>query len=74
MYFQRLKPAVWPLVALLIVLHHDLWFWDDATLVFGLLPIGLFYHVCLSVAASLTWLLAVVVAWPVADERGDLDA
>ena len=31
---------------LLFVLHHDLWFWDDATLILGL-PVGLTYHVAL---------------------------
>ena len=34
------------LVAALYALHQDIWFWREARpLVFGFLPIGLFYHV-----------------------------
>ncbi|HUP41383.1 MAG TPA: hypothetical protein VM115_14765 [Vicinamibacterales bacterium] len=33
------------LVVLVYVLHHDFWFWREARpLVFGFLPVGLFYH------------------------------
>lgn len=64
-----MKYAVWGLVALLVVLHQDLWFWDDATLVAGFMPITLLYHACISVAAGCTWFLAVKFAWP-----DDLDA
>ena len=63
-----MKPLVWSLVALLVVLHQDVWFWDDDWLVFGFLPVALLYHALLSVAASLVWLLAVNVAWPVDEE------
>jgi hypothetical protein len=52
------------LVILLIAVHQDIWFWNDGTLVFGFIPIGLFYHACLSVAASVVWFLATVIAWP----------
>jgi hypothetical protein len=61
-------------VVLLYVLHQDFWFWHDARpLVFGFLPIGLFYHVVFTVAtAGVLWLL-VKVAWPAHLEaaRGD---
>ena len=60
-----MKYVVWGLVVLLIILHQDFWFWDDPSLVFGFIPIGLFYHVCLSIAASATWYLATIYAWPV---------
>jgi hypothetical protein len=51
-------------VLLLYVLHQDLWFWRDARLVFGFLPIGLFYHALYCVAcAALMWAL-VKFAWP----------
>ncbi len=59
-----MKPTLWILVIILLVLHQDNWFWDDATLVFGFLPIGLFYHACLSIAASMVWFLATRIAWP----------
>ncbi len=52
-------------VVLLYVLHQDVWFWRDARpLVFGFLPIGLFYHAAFTVLCSgVLWLL-VRVAWP----------
>lgn len=59
-----MKYAVWTLIVLLILLHQDVWLWEDATLVLGFLPVGLAYHVVLSVAASITWYLATVYCWP----------
>jgi hypothetical protein len=52
------------LVVVLLALHQDYWFWTDATLVLGVLPIGLFWHVCHSIAAGLMWYLATRIAWP----------
>ncbi len=53
------------LVAVLYVLHQDVWFWHSAQpFVFGFLPIGLFYHAAYTVACSgLMWLLVRYV-WP----------
>ena len=45
-----MKRLVILLGILLVVLHQDFWFWDDATLVFGFLPVGLAYHAGFSVA------------------------
>jgi hypothetical protein len=59
-----MKYVVWGLVVLLIILHQDNWFWTDSRLVFGFLPITLLYHMCISTAAAITWLLAVRFAWP----------
>lgn len=59
-----MKNFVWFLILLLVVLHQDNWYWDDATLVFGFMPIGLFYHACISVAAAVVWLLATRFCWP----------
>ncbi|QDS93693.1 hypothetical protein FF011L_24660 [Roseimaritima multifibrata] len=53
------------LVLVLLIVHQDNWNWNDGTLVFGFIPIGLFYHACLSLAATATWLLATKIAWPV---------
>ncbi|MEO2048455.1 MAG: DUF3311 domain-containing protein [Pirellulales bacterium] len=58
---------IFVLVLLLIILHQDNWFWTDSQLVFGFMPIGLFYHACLSVSAALVWWLAVCIAWPKLD-------
>lgn len=58
------------MVVTLYVLHQDFWFWHTANpLIFGFLPIGLFYHVCFSLAASLVMCLLVKHAWPGKLER-----
>lgn len=52
-------------VVALYILHQDIWFWRTPDpLVFGFLPIGLFYHACFSVAAALVMWLLVTFAWP----------
>jgi hypothetical protein len=52
-------------VAVLYVLHQDVWFWRTARpFVFGVLPVGLFYHGCFSVAAALLMWSLVTFAWP----------
>ena len=57
-------------VALLYVLHQDIWFWrTPRPLVFGAIPIGLFYHGCFSVAASFLMWMLVKFAWPSELER-----
>ncbi|MDX6611869.1 MAG: hypothetical protein QOD75_1055 [Blastocatellia bacterium] len=45
--------------------HQDFWYWRTAyPLVFGFVPIGLFYQACFTVAASLLMWLLVKFAWP----------
>ncbi len=56
--------AVWVAAAVLAVLHQDLWFWDNRTLVFGILPIGLFYHAVFSIVCAGLWVLALKFCWP----------
>jgi uncharacterized protein DUF3311 len=52
-------------VVVLYILHQDIWNWRTAyPLVFGFVPIGLFYHACFSVAAALLMWLLVKFAWP----------
>ncbi len=58
------------------ILHQDFWWWEDTSLVFGFLPVGLAYHAGFSVAAALLWAAAVKFAWPRrleewADESGE---
>ena len=53
------------LVVILLVLHQDNWFWESDALVFGIMPIALFYHACISISATCVWLLATKIAWPV---------
>ena len=57
------------LVAAIYVLHQDFWFWRTPYPVFGVIPIGLFYHACFSVAAALLMWLLVRHAWPHHIER-----
>ena len=53
------------IVAALYVLHQDFWFWRAAhPLVFGFLPIGLFYHACYTIATAFVIWLLVKYAWP----------
>ena len=52
-------------VAALYLLHQDYWFWDSARpLVFGFLPIGLFYHAVYSLAVVVLMWALVRYAWP----------
>ena len=48
----------------LYLLHQDFWFWRDRRLVFGVLPIGLFYHVLYAIACSVLMWALVRWAWP----------
>ena len=64
-----MKYLVWGLVALLVVLHQDVWLWGSDDLAFGFLPVTLLYHACISLAAGAVWLLAINVAWPVDDDE-----
>ena len=53
-------------VVALYALHQDIWFWRSAhPMVFGFVPIVLFYQGCYSVAAALLMWLLVKFAWPV---------
>ena len=61
---QQNQRLMWLLFAALIVLHHDWWFWNDGRLLFGFLPIGLGYHVLISLAAATLWGWAAWNAWP----------
>ena len=63
-----MKYVAWGFIIALAVLHQDFWNWDDGSLVFGFLPVGLAYHIVLSLLASAAWLLAVNIAWPVDPE------
>ena len=51
-------------VAVLYILHQDIWFWRSSHLVFGFVPIGLFYQGCFSIAACVLMWLLVTYAWP----------
>jgi hypothetical protein len=53
------------MAAALYALHQDFWFWRDARpLVFGFVPIGLFYHAAYTVAISVLMAVLVHTHWP----------
>ena len=61
-----MTPTKWLLygaLLLLYVLHNDLWYWNDPSLVGGL-PIGLVYHVLFMAAASIVMYMLVRLDWP----------
>lgn len=60
---RRTLIASLPLLAL-YVLHNDFWAWWDGRLVFGL-PIGLTYHIALTLGAVVALAVLVRFGWPV---------
>jgi uncharacterized membrane protein SpoIIM required for sporulation len=53
------------IVVALYALHQDIWFWRQARpLVFGVLPIGLFYHAAFTLATAGGMWLLVRLVWP----------
>lgn len=65
-------PAKRPLLAagfvLLFVLHQDFWWKADPTLVLGIMPVSLAYHVAWTFAVAALWWLVTKHAWPTGDE------
>ncbi len=60
-----MKQAVVVLLVVLAILHQDFWYWDKIDpLVFGFIPIGLAYHIGVSMAAGILWAMAVHYCWP----------
>jgi hypothetical protein len=46
-------------------LHQDVWFWRTARpLIFGFVPIGLFYHAAFCLLCSVVMGVLVKFAWP----------
>ncbi len=57
----------------MMALRQDFWFWHDARLVFGFVPVGLAYQAGYSVLASLVMAALVRWAWPSGIERLEHD-
>ena len=51
-------------VLVLYLLHQDFWFWRDGRLVFGVMPVGLFYHAVYCLACVVLMWALVKFAWP----------
>jgi len=59
------RPLLVIIVVVLYVLHQDFWFWRAAhPLIFGFIPVGLFYHAGYSLVSALLMWLLVAQAWP----------
>ena len=58
------KRIIFIVFVLLLLLHQDSWNWDNANLVLGFMPVGLFYHACYSLVAALFWGIVMKGAWP----------
>ena len=64
---NKKQPKIWILIVAIIVmaiLHQDFWLWENTSLVFGFIPVGLFYHICYSIAASLLAVVTIIFFWP----------
>lgn len=48
----------------LFFLHQDFWWQDDPTLVLGVLPVSLAYHVVWTLVVAVGWLLVGKYCWP----------
>ncbi len=59
-----MKYFIWLLVLVLLVLHQDYWQWQRDELVLGFVPYSLAYHMAISVATAIVWVLAVKFVWP----------
>ncbi|MEM7145946.1 MAG: hypothetical protein AAF591_12485 [Verrucomicrobiota bacterium] len=58
------SPIVIGIFVFLALAHQDFWLWDDPSLVFGFIPITLFYHASYSIVAAIFWGLVSKFAWP----------
>ena len=55
-------------IVAMYLLHQDVWFWRATRpVVFGILPIGLFYHAVYAAAVVPLMFLLVKYAWPESD-------
>jgi hypothetical protein len=61
---QNLKVWIVSVALLLGALHQDFWLWDNAELLFGVMPVGLGYHALYSIVVALFWAVVIKVAWP----------
>jgi hypothetical protein len=69
-----MKYLVWGLIVFLVVIHQDVWNWNNDTLVFGFIPLTLAYHAGISIAASVVWLIAATNTWPSDLDESSSDA
>lgn len=68
----RARTLLYTALAVLFLLHNDLWLWHDRSLLLGL-PIGLTYHLLYCVATAALMALVVRYAWPLGPGQGSTD-
>jgi hypothetical protein len=61
-------------LGLLFLLHQDFWLWEDTTLVFGFLPVGLAYHALFTLFVVIFWAISLHYYWPDNVHTGNDDA
>jgi hypothetical protein len=60
-----MKWVLYLLTVVLIVLHQDFWNWKTVNpMLFGFMPVGLWYHAAFCVAAAVLLALYVAFLWP----------
>lgn len=59
-----MKKLLIGVAAAMILLHQDIWLWDNTNLIFGFMPVGLVYHACFSMAVAVLAVFAIKFAWP----------
>jgi len=59
-----MKIFLYIMIVVLAVLHQDFWNFDNHTLVFGFMPLGLAYHAGYTICAVILWSLIIKFAWP----------
>ena len=59
-----MRPVIYSLFVLLLLIHQDLWNWADGTLLMGFMPVGLAYHAVFSIACAGLGALAIKTIWP----------
>lgn len=65
-----MKPFILALLLVYYALHQDFWNWAEARpLIFGFLPVGLFYHVLYTLGAAAVMAFLVKRVWPEALEK-----
>ncbi len=56
--------AITAVFVLMLIIHQDFWAWGNESLIFGFMPVGLFYHTIFSIFCALLGWAAVRYAWP----------